>query len=246
MVEWCKCRARAQHWVEEIRLLAEEMRRLIAFNETMIAIWDRRREPGVTVDVGEEHKYASDGGWVDGARAYACKQASIRRRQVAKWRREFADSWKVAERFLALHTPEGFSIEPLVFLSPEELTRTTHRTERPERPVYATPDGYKDVDGDDDDAAAVDADGDEEGWGEEVEGDWEGDSGDDDNEAEDDVAATKRQDGTVIRHAVPQESARAGRTGVQKQQPARKKARAARPRRTRTAAKGAQRSKKVD
>lgn len=168
MVEWSKCRARAQHWVEEIRLLAEEMRRVVAFNESLAAIWDGRREPVATVNVGDEHKYSSDVGWADGVRSYACKQAFIRRQQAASWRREFADARKAAERFLALHTPEGFSIEPLIFISSEELVKPARRSKDTPRPKYTTPEGYIGFDESGDAAGA-----DEEGWGEETEGDWE-------------------------------------------------------------------------
>ncbi|VDB85046.1 unnamed protein product [Peniophora sp. CBMAI 1063] len=58
MVEWCKSRARAQHWVEEVRLLDEEMRRVIMFSERMADIWDSRcdAEP---LDLGEKHARGS-------------------------------------------------------------------------------------------------------------------------------------------------------------------------------------------
>ncbi|KZV59553.1 hypothetical protein PENSPDRAFT_554740, partial [Peniophora sp. CONT] len=101
MVEWAKSRARAQHWVEEVRLLAEEMRRVIAHNESLAKIWDQRREPEHTVDLGDKHQYATDAGWRDGVRAYACKQAFIRRAQAENWRNEFAETWRAAETFLA-------------------------------------------------------------------------------------------------------------------------------------------------
>ncbi|VDB96562.1 unnamed protein product [Peniophora sp. CBMAI 1063] len=71
MVEWCKSRARAQHWVEEIRLLDEEMRRVVQFNVSMAKIWEARRRPTDKMDYGARHSYAVDLAWEDGAQAYA-------------------------------------------------------------------------------------------------------------------------------------------------------------------------------
>ncbi|VDC00600.1 unnamed protein product [Peniophora sp. CBMAI 1063] len=113
MVEWCKSRARAQHWVQEVRLLDEEMRRVIEFSENMAKVWDARREPEERMDFGEEHAYASDQGWADGARAYACKQAWVRRSQASNWRAQFAELRTSARYFLSLHTSEGFSVGSL-------------------------------------------------------------------------------------------------------------------------------------
>ncbi|VDC02631.1 unnamed protein product [Peniophora sp. CBMAI 1063] len=110
MVEWCKSRARAQHWVQEVRLLDEEMRRVVAFSENMAKIWDARCEPKDRMDFGEKHAYACDQGWADGARAYACKQAWIRRTQASNWRVQLAASRKEAQYFLALHTSEGLTV----------------------------------------------------------------------------------------------------------------------------------------
>lgn len=238
MVEWCKCRARAQHWVEEVRLLVEEMRRALAFNESMAAIWDRRREPAATVDVGEAHQYASDAGWVDGVRAYACKQAHIRRQQADDWRGKFADISMGAEKFLALHTPEGFSIEPLVFLTPEEWAESTGRAEgvpsSRARPQYSTPEGYIDDEeyGDAEEYGAAEAHACERGWGEEEESDW-------DDEDEDVIGggSTDAGDGQRDDAGVPQQELSKGKSKMS--QP-RKEAQA-RPKRRRAPAKRAQR-----
>lgn len=37
--EWCKARARARRWSEEVDLLLEEMRRVIAYHEWECARW---------------------------------------------------------------------------------------------------------------------------------------------------------------------------------------------------------------
>lgn len=130
MVEWAKSRARAQHWVEEVRLLDAEMQRAIDFNESMALAWDARRAPAVTIELGADHAWTQDAGWADGARAYASKQASIRRAQAAKWRKQFSEPRMEAQRFLTVHTSEGFSVEPLQFLSPEEVEDMMRRAGR--------------------------------------------------------------------------------------------------------------------
>ncbi|VDC04536.1 unnamed protein product [Peniophora sp. CBMAI 1063] len=111
MVEWCKSRARAQHYVQEICLLDEEMRRVTQHSESMAKIWEIRSNPEERMDFGDAHAYAVDKGWEDGARAYALKQSLLRRSQAAKWRAQFSELRASAGRFLALHTDEGLSLE---------------------------------------------------------------------------------------------------------------------------------------
>lgn len=113
-MEWCKSRARAQRWVEEVRLLEEEMRRILAFNETVAAIWDGRREPGETIALTDKQaRWAADKGWEDGVRAYACKQAWVRRSQAVKWQLDLAVIRLGATTFLSTHSADGFCLEPL-------------------------------------------------------------------------------------------------------------------------------------
>ncbi|VDC07778.1 unnamed protein product [Peniophora sp. CBMAI 1063] len=131
LVEWSKCRARAIHWVEEVRLLDAEMQRVLDFNESMALIWERRVAPELTTTLGDEDKlWAQDAAWADGVRAYACKQAFIRRAQAAKWREQFEQFRTDAARFLAVHTSEGISIDPLSMLSSEEVDDMTARADR--------------------------------------------------------------------------------------------------------------------
>ncbi|VDB99480.1 unnamed protein product [Peniophora sp. CBMAI 1063] len=111
MVEWCKCRARAQHIVQEVRLLDEEMRRIVEFSTNMAKQWQERCAPKDRMDFGAKHAYATDLGWEDGVRAYALKQAWIRRSQAAKWHAECVGHRALAQRFLALHTTEGLSVD---------------------------------------------------------------------------------------------------------------------------------------
>ncbi|KZV59848.1 hypothetical protein PENSPDRAFT_537814, partial [Peniophora sp. CONT] len=83
MVEWCKSRARAQRWVEEVRLLDEEMRRAIAFSESMALVWDGRCNPERLIAIDKIlETWSVDEAWADGVRAYARKQAWIRRAQA--------------------------------------------------------------------------------------------------------------------------------------------------------------------
>ncbi|RDX40751.1 hypothetical protein OH76DRAFT_1459407 [Lentinus brumalis] len=68
-VEWCKARARAQRWSEEVELLEEEMRRVIQYHEWRAGWWEQR--------VGTTFQDRPD--YLEGANAYAYRQASIRR-----------------------------------------------------------------------------------------------------------------------------------------------------------------------
>lgn len=112
MVEWCKSRARAMRWVEEVRLVAEEMRRAIAFSESMAVVWDGRRDGRREAAMAASTaRWASDKGWVEGVRAYACKQAWIRRAQASKWIAQLLVPRLQAETFLNSHTEDGICME---------------------------------------------------------------------------------------------------------------------------------------
>ncbi|VDC03156.1 unnamed protein product [Peniophora sp. CBMAI 1063] len=114
MVEWCKSRARAQRWVEEVRLLDEEMRRSLAFNETMAQRWDKRREPEATIALTTDtERWAADKGYKDGVRAYAYKQAWIRRAQAMRWRSTVAGVRLQAMTFISTHSADGTCTEPV-------------------------------------------------------------------------------------------------------------------------------------
>ncbi|KIJ12364.1 hypothetical protein PAXINDRAFT_163929 [Paxillus involutus ATCC 200175] len=78
-IEWCKARARAMRWAEEVMLLVEEMRRILAFFEWDAKHWDLR---------GKD--FNSQDGDQEGFRAYARRQAALRRalaeRNRAAWK----------------------------------------------------------------------------------------------------------------------------------------------------------------
>lgn len=75
-IEWCKSRARALRWSEEVELLREEMRRVIQFFAWQAAWWEgqgKRR-------VGESVAHA------EGLQAYAGRQANLRHRMADYFR----------------------------------------------------------------------------------------------------------------------------------------------------------------
>ena len=66
-VEWCKARARAMRWSEEVLLLQEEMRRVMAYHAWRARWWDDQsmRSFGLSDELTE------------GLAAYAQRQAKI-------------------------------------------------------------------------------------------------------------------------------------------------------------------------
>ncbi|KAG2101317.1 uncharacterized protein F5147DRAFT_812283 [Suillus discolor] len=68
-IEWCKARARAHRWSEEVELLQEEMRRVLAFFDWHAAWWVERATSKTWLGLIEN----------EGAVAYAHRQAAIRR-----------------------------------------------------------------------------------------------------------------------------------------------------------------------
>ncbi|KAG0703197.1 hypothetical protein DFH29DRAFT_981987 [Suillus ampliporus] len=66
-VEWCRARARAHRWQEEVQLLHEEMRRVLAFFEWQAVWWETQ---------GSERTFGSPEA-AEGVVAYACHQASL-------------------------------------------------------------------------------------------------------------------------------------------------------------------------
>jgi hypothetical protein len=82
-VEWCRCRARAMRYAEEVELLFEEMRRVLAFLE-----WDRDRWKTRALNFPQRDNTAGPSTpsaslvqravLEEGLRAYALRQASVR------------------------------------------------------------------------------------------------------------------------------------------------------------------------
>lgn len=87
-VEWCKARARAHRWEEEVRLLFEEQQRTLRFLEWHASWWMERASAITT----------SDEALSEGRRAYAERQANLR----LQIRGSFSHMWKDTRKFLHL------------------------------------------------------------------------------------------------------------------------------------------------
>jgi len=87
-VEWCKARARAHRWEEEVRLLFEEQQRTLRFLKWHAIWWMDRTN---TIET-------SDKALAEGRRAYAVHQAEL----CCQIRRSFAHTWKDTQCFLDL------------------------------------------------------------------------------------------------------------------------------------------------
>jgi hypothetical protein len=71
-VEWAKSRARAMRWSEELRLLEEEMRRVLVFLEWDAGVWRHRARRVEEEWVGLSEAQS------EGLTAFALRQAWIR------------------------------------------------------------------------------------------------------------------------------------------------------------------------
>ncbi|RDX41714.1 hypothetical protein OH76DRAFT_1459063 [Lentinus brumalis] len=79
-VEWCKARARAMRWSEEVELLQEEMRRTQEYHNWRASWWQEH--------VGRTFQQRAE--LTEGMRAYAHRQAAIRRRMSEYCKRAWA------------------------------------------------------------------------------------------------------------------------------------------------------------
>lgn len=71
-IEWCKARARAMRWEEEVELLKEEQRRIVTFFEWQAHWWSSQRQR-------RDSESLDDPGLREGLAAYAERQSSLRR-----------------------------------------------------------------------------------------------------------------------------------------------------------------------
>ncbi|TFK60025.1 hypothetical protein BDN72DRAFT_779929, partial [Pluteus cervinus] len=85
-IEWCKSRARANRWQEEILLLQEEMKRVLRFFESQAQSWKLRA------------KFQPKNGGNDGRYAYACQQAALQEALKA----HFQELWKDVDEMVQL------------------------------------------------------------------------------------------------------------------------------------------------
>jgi hypothetical protein len=83
-VEWCKAWARSRRWTEEVNLLKEEMRRVVAAHEYKVGWWTQRCDGTGRVWPSIDHE--------EGARAYASEHAAMHEDLIAHcqlvWGRE--------------------------------------------------------------------------------------------------------------------------------------------------------------
>ncbi|KAG2070281.1 hypothetical protein BDR04DRAFT_1199028, partial [Suillus decipiens] len=84
-VEWCRARAQAHRWEEEVQLLCKEMRQVLAFFEWQAGWWDAQSS-GRTFGSPEA---------AEGAVTYARRQASLRQSLASHFRSmwEVIPSW---------------------------------------------------------------------------------------------------------------------------------------------------------
>lgn len=85
-IEWCRSRARAMRWTEEVLLLLEEMRRVLAFMEWHASWWEGQSARWSGLDAAES----------EGMAAYAYRQASIRRSMATLFRK----NWAFAQQYV--------------------------------------------------------------------------------------------------------------------------------------------------
>jgi hypothetical protein len=86
--EWVKSKARADRWNEEVQLVNEEMRRVLAFLEWKAVWWTEEggRDLGVRLDIA------------DGIRAYAAKQAYISRALACSFKMRWDSAFETQGR----------------------------------------------------------------------------------------------------------------------------------------------------
>ncbi|KAG1864826.1 hypothetical protein F4604DRAFT_1683248 [Suillus subluteus] len=89
--EWCKARARAMRWAEEVELLKEEMRRILQFLEWDVQRWDKRGLENTLEDAGEDER--------EGRMAYANRQASLRRMLAESFKTSWTDTLALVDTF---------------------------------------------------------------------------------------------------------------------------------------------------
>ncbi|OCH84249.1 hypothetical protein OBBRIDRAFT_808384 [Obba rivulosa] len=94
-IEWCKSRARFDHWSEECELVEEEMRRVVEFHDWQHKQWLARANT-VLPDMPSDY--------VKGLKAYAYRQADIRASMCALRLK----SWQDVPRYMCL----GMDDEP--------------------------------------------------------------------------------------------------------------------------------------
>ena len=95
-LEWSKAYARRARWNEEVALLREEMRRVLAFLKWKSNVWLRKGESEFVSLTRCPHQ-------LEGLQAYACRQAGV----FSNIHNHFLGIWK------GLELPREYLTEPL-------------------------------------------------------------------------------------------------------------------------------------
>ena len=85
-VEWCKIRARAHRWAEEVELLVEEQHRVIEFLHWQSKWW-----------LDRQALVQADPTFQEGLKAYAIRQATLREPLEKQFRRVWNDTQRYIE-----------------------------------------------------------------------------------------------------------------------------------------------------
>lgn len=95
-VEWLKCRARSQRWIEELHLLDEEMRRCIVYCHWKAAWWSQKFErlSAVEPTLGE------------GLVTYASQQMSFEQQRAHFWEEKWSSIRSRAQLIRQTHLGE--------------------------------------------------------------------------------------------------------------------------------------------
>lgn len=105
-------------WSEDVLLLEEEMRRVKAFFSWEAEQWDRRAEGWDTTENiwwnDDSYLRAMTPDYAEGLRAYALRQADLRRALKARCE----DNWRCVPEFIAMADSDD-SDDPLARFQPE-------------------------------------------------------------------------------------------------------------------------------
>ncbi|KAG1893780.1 uncharacterized protein F5891DRAFT_1131166 [Suillus fuscotomentosus] len=91
-IEWCKARAQAMCWAEEVELLKEEMQRILQFFEWDVQCWDERGLEDALHDMDDDDER-------EGLIAYSKCQALLCRRLAESFRTSWTDTLALADIF---------------------------------------------------------------------------------------------------------------------------------------------------
>ncbi|KAG0692589.1 hypothetical protein DFH29DRAFT_788815, partial [Suillus ampliporus] len=84
-IKWCKARAQAMCWAEEVELLKEEMQRILQFFEWDAQCWDEQGLEDALQNVDDDDKR-------EGLIAYVKRQASLHQRVTESFRTRWTDT----------------------------------------------------------------------------------------------------------------------------------------------------------